>query len=187
MIANQIAGLMGVSAPVSLTDYESIASTTVGSGGSASVTFSSIAGTYSHLQVRFLGRDNRASTQDTLLVRFNSDSSSNYRIHYLLGDGSTASAGGFASTGIEVYRIAAASSGTSVFGAGVIDILDYTSTNKNKTTRSLAGLDRNGSGELALGSGLWYATPAAITSITLLPTNGTLFSEYSSFALYGIK
>jgi hypothetical protein len=187
MIANQIAGLLTGGVAASLTDYESIASTTVGSGGSASVTFSSIAGTYSHLQVRFLGRDNRASTQDTLLVRFNSDSGSNYRIHYLLGDGSSASAGGFASTGIEVYRIAAASSGASMFGAGVIDILDYTSTNKNKTTRSLAGLDMNGSGEVALGSGLWFATPAAITSITLLPTNGTLFSEYSSFALYGIK
>ena len=71
MIANQIAELLTGGVAASLTDYESIASTTVGSGGSASVTFSSIAGTYSHLQVRFLGRDNRASTQDTLLVRFN--------------------------------------------------------------------------------------------------------------------
>ena len=184
---NNIAVLLDSGVVAAATDYESIASTTVGAGGSASVTFSSIAGTYSHLQVRFLGRDNRASTQDTLLMRFNSDSGSNYRIHYLYGDGSTAGAGGFASTGIEVYRIAAASSGASMFGAGVVDILDYTSVNKNKTTRSLAGLDMNGSGEVVLGSGLWFATPAAITSITLTPTNGTLFSQYSSFALYGIK
>jgi hypothetical protein len=167
--------------------YDSLATVTVPSGGVASVTFAGIPTGYKHLQVRFLGRDNRASTQDTLLMRFNSDSGSNYRIHYLYGDGSTAGAGGFAGTGIEVYRIAAASSGASMFGAGVVDILDYTSVNKNKTTRSLAGLDMNGSGEIVLGSGLWFATPAAINSITLLPTNGTLFSEYSSFALYGVK
>ena len=167
--------------------YDALATVTVGSGGVASVSFVGIPSGYKHLQLRFLGRDNRASTLDTILMRFNSDTGSNYRIHYLAGDGSSASAGGFAGTGIEVYRITGSSATASIFGAGVVDILDYTSTTKNKTTRSLAGADLNGSGEVVFGSGLWYATPAAITSVTLTPTNGSLFSEYSSFALYGAK
>jgi hypothetical protein len=181
------AGLFSAGVTPAISSYESIATVTVGAGGQANATFSSIPSGFQHLQIRFLARDNRATTADTIALRFNSDSGSNYRIHYLLGDGSAASAGGFASTSLEVYRISGATSGSNIFGAGVIDILDYTSINKNKTVRALGGVDQNGSGEIVFGSGLYFATPAAITSITILPTNGTLFNQYSSFALYGIK
>jgi hypothetical protein len=184
---NNIASMLGAGA-ATVGDYQSIATTTVGSGGTASVSFTSISSSYTHLQIRFIGRDNRTSNPlDTILMRFNSDTASNYYTHYLRGDGASATAGGFSGTGIDVYRITGPTAGASMFGAGVIDILDYASTNKNKTSRSLAGADLNGSGEIVLGSGLWFATPAAITTITLTPSNGTLFDQYSSFALYGIK
>lgn len=72
-----------------------------------------------------------------------------------------------------------------VFGAIVLDILDYADTNKYKTTRSLAGLDSNtAGGALQLASGSWRNT-AAITSITF--SSGTNFQQYSTLALYGIK
>jgi hypothetical protein len=76
-----------------------------------------------------------------------------------------------------------------MFGGGVVDILDYASTSKNKTIRTLSGADINGAGgDLRLSSGLWFATPAAITSITLYANGGSSdFAQYSSFALYGIK
>ena len=167
--------------------YDSLATVTL-SASAASITFAGIPSTYKHLQIRFIGRDNRAANPlDPILMRFNSDTASNYYMHYLMGNGASATAGGFGSTGIEVYRIAGATAGASMFGAGVIDILDYTNTSKTKTSRSLAGSDQNGSGEIVFGSGLWFATPAAITTVTLTPTNGSLFSEYSSFALYGVK
>jgi hypothetical protein len=70
-----------------------------------------------------------------------------------------------------------------MFGALVIDILDYTNTNKNTTIRSLGGYDANGSGYLQLESMLWNNT-AAINQI-VLGTGG--WAQYSSFALYGIK
>jgi hypothetical protein len=39
-----------------------------------------------------------------------------------------------------------------------------------------------------LGAYLWNpATQAAITSIAIYPYNGTVFRQYSSFYLYGIK
>jgi hypothetical protein len=67
-----------------------------------------------------------------------------------------------------------------------MDILDYTSTNKNKTVRSLGGFDRNGGGIITLSSSLWFKTPEAITSIRLKPQSSS-WTQYSSFALYGIK
>ena len=86
------------------------------------------------------------------------------------------------------YRLTAANAAASIFGAIITDVLDYKSTNKAKTVRALGGQDRNGAGEVFFSSALWNpSTPAAITSITLAPLNGTNFVQYSSFALYGIK
>ena len=72
-----------------------------------------------------------------------------------------------------------------MYAASIIDILDYASTSKFKTTRVLDGYDANGSGEVIIGSGNWRST-SAITSITLGPSSGNM-KLYSSFALYGIK
>jgi hypothetical protein len=104
-----------------------------------------------------------------------------------VGNGSSASAGGFTgqTSFIMSYFVASSTYTAGVFGAGIIDILDYTNTNKYKTVRSLNGVDNNGSGALALNSSLWLNT-AAITNITIT-SDGTLFDQYSSFALYGIK
>jgi len=169
------------------TAYESIATVTVGSGGSANVEFTSIPGTYTHLQIRAIARTDRASTGDWLEIQFNSDTAGNYSDHYLTGNGSSASAGGNTSaTYMEVNRFPAASSSASIFGAFVTDILDYANTYKYKTIKNLGGNDQNGSGETHLGSGNWRNTNA-ITSIKILPGGGSNIVQYSHFALYGIK
>lgn len=171
-----------------ISDFESISTVTVGAGGTATITFSSIPSTYTHLQVRGIARSTRVATQDSIILRFNSDSGANYfSYHEVYGDGATAAAGAGSSsgTGVGFGYIAAASATASIFGVAVIDILDYLNTNKNKVPRILAGVDRNGSGLIALTSGLWRNT-AAISSIDLLPGSGN-FTEYSHFALYGIR
>ena len=158
---------------------------TVGSGGSASVTFSSIPSTYTHLQIRGIIRQSTGGF-DQALAQFNSDTGNNYARHTLLGDGSTASAEATASTNKVSFAVIPGSNQTaSVFGATVVDILDYTNTNKYTTTRALAGVDNNGSGYDWFSSGLWQNT-AAITTITITPGAGN-FVEYTQFALYGIK
>lgn len=68
-----------------------------------------------------------------------------------------------------------------------MDILDYTSTNKNKTMRTLQGMDSNGGGTISLHSGLYYGTTNAVTSIKLYAASGGNLNQYSHFALYGIK
>lgn len=184
-----ILGILASSFPA-VGDYESIQTYTVGSGGSALITFSSIAADWQHLQLRYLSRSTRASASDSVSFRFNGDSGSNYARHVLYGDGASVGALATASsTLINCGLGAGASAGASMFGGGVVDILDYTSTTKNKTIRTSTGVDANSSGgDFRFGSGLWFATPAAINSITIYAQDGLAsFVEYSTFALYGIK
>jgi len=172
------------------TSFESIATTTVGSGGAASVTFSSIPATYAHLQIRGISRNNKSGeTETTLFARFNSDSNSNYAYHRLIGDGSSASAlAAISDNAVYFYAAAAgASSGANIFGVSIWDILDYKSTTKNKTIRFLNGLDNNGSGRVTIMSGLWMNNTTAISSITIGSDGNHNFEQYSHFALYGIK
>lgn len=166
--------------------FESIATVTVGVGGASSITFASIPQTYTHLQIRGIGRTTRASSDDSLKITLNSDTT--YAYHYLLGDGASVSAGaGTSGTSFLQVGLPGDSGLANVFSAMMLDILDYTSVNKAKTVRTIAGYDENGNGIVGLSSGLDYATPTAITSINLSSWNGANFKQYSQFALFGLK
>lgn len=179
--------LLNGNAPYIPGDYESIQTVTVGSGGAATVTFSSIPSTYQHLQVRYIGRQvSSGTTSDTFhTARFNSDSGSNYTNHYLLGDGAAVYTYGAGSQTSCWFGFTPYSTTNNAIGVNVIDILDYANTNKYKTIRTLGGNDRNGAGTVALVSSLW-ANTAAISSIVITATSFN-FAENSHFALYGIK
>lgn len=170
----------------SLTSYESIATVTVGSGGTTPITFTSIPSTYKHLQLRGIAR---TTTAERINLIFNSDTGSNYSMHRLVGNGSAASAS--AQTSQAAIWVGSGYDGVSqtadTFTAFIIDILDYTSTTKTKTLRAFDGLDKNGSGGIELSSGGWFKTPEAITSISMSIQSGTSFAQYTHFALYGIK
>lgn len=195
---NNIVALIGGAAP-EVGDYESIASTTVGAGGSASVTFSSIVGTYKHLQVRAIAKAVSASAGGAaLFMRMNSDSGNNYSIHQLTGSGSgSGSAFGEASVPYALvgnngsFQSFTVGDGASMYSAHIIDLLDYSSTSKNKTVRALHGRDNNStSGRVMLESGLWQNSSTAINTLTFTMRDGSGASniaQYSSFALYGIK
>lgn len=182
-----ILGIMASSTSGNLTAFDSIATTTVGAGGAASITFSSIASTYKHLQIRGIARDTGAgSGQVGVKIQFNGDTNfANYTYHRLIGTGAAASSYGQAG-GDYPFVIPLDGNTASSYSAGNIDILDYSSTNKYKTTRILDGCDNNDTtGIVGLKSQAWLNT-AAITSIVLTPSTGS-FKQYSSFALYGIK
>jgi hypothetical protein len=170
--------------------YDSIATQTVGAGGAASVTFSSIPSTYKHLQIRGISRCTKADTgSENVVMSFNSDTTyTNYYTHIMDGDGSSAYATGIQVSGF--YSQAALTIGNNAtanaYGAAVIDILDYTNTSKNTTVRILTGIDTNGYGQVRLASSVWMST-AAIDSITINPRSAGNFLQYSSFALYGIR
>lgn len=183
IIASSITGNLATNS------YESIATATVGSGGIVSVTFSSIPATYTHLQIRGFAQASTTNQQyNNVRLELNSDTTdANYRVHRLFTAGATIT------SNTEQFPLIGymqdKSSSANTYSGFVIDVLDYANTNKQKTLRSLWGGDVNMAGGVeGLMSELWKNT-AAITTIKLIATNGTspLFTEYSQWALYGIK
>ena len=171
--------------------FESIATVT-GTGSSETITFSSIPGTYQHLQIRGIAKTSNTATfsgNQICSINFNSDAGSNYAKHRLTGNGSVAATAGSASQGA-IDVIGATNSGTghtNIMGAFVIDILDYASTSKNTTVRALSGTDGNTASTsfvVALSSGVWLST-SAVTSISLIASAN--WTTQTTFALYGIK
>lgn len=168
------------------TSYQSISTVNVSTAVS-SITFSSIPATYTHLQIRCIARSSYLNTGYGS-IQFNSDTGSNYNAHYVYGNGSAVVASAMGNY-TRMDFLALSQSASNTFGAGVIDILDYSNTNKYKTVRSLVGGDDNGGsgGRIALDSGVWMST-SAITSINISSGGGAEnFQQYSQFALYGIK
>ena len=170
--------------------YESIATVTVGSGGASYIEFTSIPSTYSHLQVRAImknttgGNDSWSASAN---MYFNTDTTStNYARHFVYGYGTGVTAGGGADSNAFVGFIPG-NGQSGIFGAAVIDVLDYANTNKYKTIRSIAGADSNNvdSEFVGLLSGLWKNT-AAVSSIRIY-CGANSFAQYSSFALYGVN
>jgi hypothetical protein len=176
-------------------DYELISTTVLGSS-TPSVTFSNlgtVAAAYKHLQIRATARTDRSGADsDPIILRFNSDSTSSYSRHGLYGynfsgSGSVQSNGSSsAQTSLYVAENVAVSSSTAnAFGAIVADILDFQSTSKNKTVRSLAGMNAAWS-SIELRSGAWLST-SAVTSITVQPLIGSNLVTGSRFSLYGLR
>ena len=169
-------------------NFESIATVSVGAGGQTSVTFPSIPQTYTHLQIRGIVRSDISGAGNNigLYMRFNGDTASNYNWHEVAGNGSGTLAYGQADNGMNMNpHCPRAGDTASSFAGNVIDILDYANTTKNTTARALAGNDTNGGGWMHLTSGLWRNT-AAVTSITLFVESSNV-AQFSHFALYGIK
>jgi len=170
--------------------YDSIATVTLGSAAST-ITFSSIPSTYTHLQFRVMARDTATTgPQYSLKWQFNSDTGSNYTAyHDVNGGGSTTGSNGYGANTI-AYLIntvtGSDASNTTQYGVSILDILDYASTNKYKTVRGLGGFDRNGSGQIRLGSSMWMNSGTAISSV-IFSADGTQYATGTTIALYGIK
>jgi hypothetical protein len=163
-------------------DYELIA-TANGTGSSGTITFSSIPTDYKHLQIRYTSK-NTGSSED-LYLRFNGITTTSYVTHRLQALSTTVSSG--ANTGLTfifLERGMATSTLADSFAAGVIDILDYTSTSKNTTLRALFGKN-DSNNNVQLRSGLFINT-AAINSISIL-TSANNHTTTSRFSLYGLK
>lgn len=183
---NNLTALLDSGAAPAVGDYESIQTVTLGST-QATVVFSSIPSTYKHLQIRCMARSTFASTTADMYISDTTPSSTTTigYTHILRGNGTAAAAQNYSGI-IEVAResLSGSTAGASIFNAVIIDLLDYTDTNKRSTYRALSGVDLNGSGTVAFQSGSQAKTLA--TSQLTLSCDGS-FAQYSSFALYGVK
>jgi hypothetical protein len=162
--------------------YTLIEGKTLGSS-TASVTFSSIPQTYTDLLLKVSARSDwsNAINSDSLIVRPNG-SSSNLNSIRLYGSGSAAGS----DTNDGVNFIANANSTASTFGSTEIYIPNYTLSNYKSISSDSASETNATTVYMGLFATLWSNT-AAITSIQLLPQNGTNLVQYSTFYLYGIS
>ena len=160
-------------------DFESIASVSVGTNAPEDIVFSNIPSTYQHLQIRGIMKSTSSAMQ--VAGNFNGTTPTSWW-HELAGSGSgtpTSVANSGSYLGFSYCT-------QNDFSVMVLDILDYANTNKNKTVRSLTGYDANGSGYVFFRSALWTNT-AAINEIKISKTGTNGFAQYSHFALYGIR
>lgn len=179
-------GTIGLSLALDNNYMEPIATTVVGSTAVNSIIFNDIPQTYKHLQIRMLSRESSGGFGQGYM-QLNGDNGNNYATHNLNGNGATTGVGATTSTSsISIAAIPGPNQSANIFGASVIDILDYANTNKYKTTRALAGTDANGSGYIWFSSGVWMNNNA-ITSIKIIPDSGYSWAQYSRFSLYGVK
>ncbi len=134
--------------------------------GSGSFQFTSIPQTFTHLQMRYSFRGSDAGLYSYLNVYINGSAyGTNYSGHTLQGDGSTVGVTNIVSGGgIGNLYAPGASATANVFASGIVDLLDYTNTNKNKVVRVLHGYDANGSGLAIFGSGQLLST-STVTSL----------------------
>lgn len=160
-----------------------IATHTVTSDGAVGANFTSIPQTFSHLQLRIVGRSTLASSADNMYCRFNGDSNAIYTGNSVYGDGSSVAQGNYMGYDAwEIGLVAGGNSITNVFSAVISDILDYSNTSKNKTIQTVGGYDNNGNGQIVLKSGLYSSTNA----ITSMNVSYPPFKTGTRFDLYGI-
>jgi hypothetical protein len=166
--------------------FHKIASSTVGSGGAASITFSSIPSTYTDLQILLSARDTDSANNWYLLkLQFNSDTTDgNYSTRIVYGFGSTAGSGtgNRQNTGYITSNARTAST----FGNLSLYVPNYAgSTNKSFSTDSVTEGNGTSFEILGLHAGLWSST-SAITQVVLGADAGN-FAQYTTATLYGIK
>ena len=162
---------------------------TLGSAA-ASISFTSIPGTYTDLVVVASLRN--TATNAGFALRFNSDTGANYTYRVLYGTGATASSFTQAvAAGYSTYLfgyIQGSEATANVFGPTHVYIPNYAgATNKSVSIESTG--ENNGSASyISATAGLWSNT-AAITTVTLLPDPGGSASNFatdSSAFLFGI-
>jgi hypothetical protein len=152
-----------------------LANITLGSAA-ASVTFSSIVGTYRDLLlISKVGN----TTNNDLIIRFNSDSGSNYSMDYSASDGSSTYAGGDSS--YSQVRISLAYPYNDNATGLSINVMDYAQTDKHKS-----GLLRIGGTRGVQMEAFRWASTSAITTFSIAGSSGNLTSG-STFALYGMS
>ena len=165
--------------------YTLISSVTVGSGGAASIDFTSIPSTYTDLQlVMSLRSAGTGVSTRYASVSFNSNTS-NYSYRRLYGNGS--SAGSDSGTLRLIGTIPGSTVTASTFASLQMYVPNYTSSN-NKSYSCDSVEENNATGaEADLIAGLW-SNSAAITGISITSDQGSFnLVEYSTAYLYGIS
>lgn len=162
--------------------YEPIGTTTL-TATTSTYTFSSIPSTYTDLVLVMNYAGSIAAEVPAFQV--NGDTGNNYSITHLSGNGSTTRA--VRATSIPSAYISFSSAFPQTLTANaILHFMNYSNTTTYKTVLNRVN-SVNGTYNAAEANVALWRNTAAITSITLLGTNGAAYYSGSIFTLYGIK
>lgn len=173
-------GLLGA-ASVVLPSFELIQTVTSGFQDVTFTNLSSQSSKYRHLQLRVSIRATGGSEPLVMLIN---GATSGYAEHFVVGNGTSVTAGG--SSGTLDLRYGTVPQTTNVFAGCVIDILDAFSTSKKKTIRAIYGVSAAGEYQNGFRSSLYDST-SSITSITIGTRGNAVLASGCRFSLYGIR
>jgi len=162
--------------------FELIASSTVGSGGAASIDFTSIPSTYTDLVLKVSVRSSTAASYVALKVRYNGSASS-YTAKQIYGNGSSATSNNY--TDGWVGFMDAASSTANTFSSTEVYIPNYYSANYKSSSVDFAQEDNATAAIAGMLARLW-SDSGAINAIAITPESGN-FVQYSTAYLYGVS
>jgi hypothetical protein len=157
-----------------------IASSTVGSGGAATIDFTSIPSTYTDLVLKISGRLNYAATAVGLQFGFNGQAAGTS----ITGKTIQGSGSGAVSYSAWQPNIDAASATANTFASVEIYIPSYTSSNNKSASSDSVQEDNATTAYAEMHAALWSNT-SAINRITITPNSGS-FVQYSTAYLYGV-
>ena len=157
--------------------YTPLATTTLGSAVST-VTFSSIASTYTDLVIV---AQLTTAAPTNMRIRFNGDTTANYSNTTISGNGSTATSVRETGNTAALLDWNAYPTSTTI-ATLIINIMNYANTTTYKTFINRAN---NASGGAEANVGLWRST-SAINEVQIRTSSGGNIAIGSTFTLYGI-
>ena len=149
----------------------------VGSGGSSSLNFTSIAQDAVDLVVLVSARNSAGNFG----LRFNGDSASNYPVHVLYGTGSAVGPNAYTTSRTIAWTSSTAYS-ADAFGSTSFYIPNYTATGNKSVSIDFVSENNASNTNMGINAAQWNGT-AAITAIEVY---GVGFVEFTTASLYSI-
>lgn len=163
--------------PAGVSAWTPLANTTV-SGSTTTITFSSISNSYRDLVIVYSSPSQGSQVRP--LIRFNSDSGSNYNEIRMVGNGSSTSSAAFSGSHFDATGFFSSYNDPFTILANV---LDYSATDKHKSVLFRA----DGASQATVGEMGRWANTAAITTVSFVSANGSSFPTGLTIALYGVS
>lgn len=166
--------------------YSKLASSTVGAGGTPSITFNNIPQNYTDLVVKISGRTTESAFFTSMLLTFNGSTSGYSRKFIQAYNSSTASSQGSSETSSNLGYLNGSTSTADTFNNMEVYIPNYTSANqKSISIDTVQGINKATDWVLWQEAALW-ANVSAVNRITLTPAGGNL-AQHTTATLYGIR
>lgn len=169
--------------------FELISAVTVGSGGAASIDFTSIPSTYTDLVLKVSARATTSGDWDNVKIAFNgstTDAQYYWKGVYGYSGSNVGSNQGNGNSNARLQGVVSGALATAnTFGSWEMYLPNYAGSNQKSVSTDGASENNSTATLLGLDTNLWNQT-SAINRVTLTISAGS-FAQYSTAYLYGVK